>query len=216
MAVIFEDNFDGEVEGTSPPANWINRAATNCEVDDVQSHSGSYSMWLFDATAHGYAAHELVSGLTDERITIWIYFENINKNRQIYTQATLGTLVAAQMMVRLYFRPDGTIQWYDGTYHDSGYTYTTGWHKIEIVQDVPNDQYDVWYDDVKVLKNALMANVGKTVWWQVVINAFASQLWADDIQIGTSGWTGIVAGVDNPAKVAEVSVENIALVQGVA
>lgn len=220
MAIIFSDNFDGEVEGTSPPANWVKdgvSAPTIFEVDDAQSHSPPHSAKLqHTPAAVRYGHHDEVGGFTDDKITFWLYFDNANTVRYLATQATIGNVDTAELMAFIGFRDDGDIEYYNGAWQDTGFDYTTGWHKLEIVLDVGNNDFDAWYDDTKIITNGdyYAGNTGKTSAKSLQIGVSAANLWFDDVQIG-EGWTGKYLGVTNPAKINGDDVSNITKVNGV-
>lgn len=219
MAIVFSDNFDGESEGTSPPANWTEsptKTPLNCEVDDVQAHSSPHSMWIkANSSSYDRVYHDEASGFTDDKITIWLYFDNTTKSRQILTQDTIGDYLSTQVAARIAFETNGDIRYYDGIWNDTGYDYTTGWHKIEIVHDVDADTFDCWYDDVQIINNGGFQNVADSIKNILSIVGDSGNLWVDDVQIGSSGWSGKVLGVSNPAKILGASKDNIVKVDGV-
>lgn len=189
MAILFNDNFDGEGEGTDPPINWTPDTVApldNNEVDDAQSHSAPHSMWLKSKVgANGFIRHVYSSGFTDEKITIWVYFPNTTNQRQIFTQDITGDKDSNAQAALLAFQNDGDIEYYDGAYQDTGYNYTSGFHKIEIIQDFINDVFDCWYDDIKIITDGGFRNVATDA---KALHLFCAsggtEIWIDDVQIG--------------------------------
>jgi hypothetical protein len=216
MTIIFSDNFDGEVEGTSPPVNWTNQTFETCEVDDVHSRSSPHSMYLRDTAGSGYCRHEEAAGLTTERLIIYAYFENTTVTRQLITQATTGVVDSAEILAQLSFDAGGDIRYYDGAWQDTGYNYTTGWHKIEIVHNLGANQFDAWYDDVKIINAGSVRNGGKASWKAMHLFLLATgNWWIDDVQIGeAAGWAGTFLGETNPPKVNGLTKENVSKVNG--
>ncbi len=224
MPILFSDNFDGEAEGTSPPANIVNDAtypANSCEVDDVQAHSSPHSMWVKkNGSGVGWCHRDYGPGFTNEPYVVWYYFENTTQQRHLITNKATGNHVGTNILANVQFQTDADIVYYDGAYQDTGYNYATGWHKFEIIHDCPNDQFDMWYDDVEIITAGNFRNTGssvKSLHFQVDAGTGTCQLWVDDIQVGeaAAGWTGKVIGTSNPAKIIGTTKDTVNKVDGV-
>lgn len=222
MPIQFFDDFDLEVEGTSPPANFVNgggtAAPTNLEVDNVHSFSAPQSMWLNQAGSTDSWCRRNES-FTTKKWSFRVYIPSLGKNYYFASQATGGNQDMNELMAQLVFRSNNNIEYYDGAYHDTGYNYTVGMHIVEIVHDVGNDQFDCWYDGVKILTNAPFRNGGKASVESIRYGVYNSNMWLDNIQIGEEdpGVVGSVIGVikENIGSVIAVIGANVAAVDEV-
>ncbi|MFC1461657.1 hypothetical protein ACFLQR_03985 [Verrucomicrobiota bacterium] len=211
---VYSDNFDGESEGTSPPTNWVKDTATpppNLEIDDVHSHSSPHGMWM-KSSAGNYdkAYHNEASGFTTDKVTEWIYFSATSDFLQLLTQKTAGDYVSTEVLVMVWFDTSGNIQYYDGIWNDTGYDYSAGWHKIEIVHDCPNDQFDMWYDDVQVINNGGFRNSGSIVKSIHIVSYNGKSTWLDDVKIGsyyTNGmWESAIQTMPAGERMAQTTI----------
>lgn len=182
LALPYDENFDGMAEGLSPPTAWINQSMTIMEVDDAQAHSSPHSMKI-NTSIFGWGRHEEAAGWTTERVTLWVYFGQTNKEMRIASQSTTGGYVHSAITSYLWFRADGSIQYFDGAYHDTGYSYSTGWHKIEIDCNFTEDVYDVWYDDIKIITEGDFYNSADSNKQISFAVGQGIDYWVDDISI---------------------------------
>lgn len=222
MAIIYSDNFDGESEGTSPPANWVDDGgfpANNFEVDDAQYYSSPHSAWLKKlGSGTGWCHHDEAAGFDTDRISFRRHFTSTDRQHHIITNKATGDHIATNIAAHIQLRNDGSIWWYDGSYHDTGYTYSTGWHLWEIVHDCASDTFDLWYDSVQIINNGGFRNTAtsiKSLHQQVDATYGTVETWFDDVQIGAAGWEGVFNGVTNPAKINGVDKASILKVNGV-
>jgi uncharacterized repeat protein (TIGR01451 family) len=186
----FVDDFDSEAEGTSPPSNWVTDGGyppTYCEVDDVHSHSGSHSMWLRrESSSVGICRYDIPAGVTDGKFTMWVYFSSTTTRKHIRTLNACGDHSPSNVAALVQLRNDGSIWWYDGSYHSTGYSYTTSWHKFEFVHDCPNNQFDMWFDGTMIIDNGNFCNPAssvKSLHFQVDTTFGNCEMWIDDVSI---------------------------------
>jgi len=192
MPIIYEEDFDELPEGQSPPSGWIKSGLYPpdiCEVDDAQYHSSPHSTKLYDAVSSGYCRREEAGGFTDDRVIKWLYFNNANTARNVLTQATAGDRDNNELLAFIGFRQTGDIMYYVNAWQDTGYNFSVGWHKLEIVHDLGNDCFDAWYDEVKIIAGGAYYTgiTGKTIVKTVHVAVYCSYLWFDDVQIGEGG-----------------------------
>ena len=214
MPTLYEDDFDSEEEGTSPPANFIaspTQVPTNCEVDDAQYHSSPHSMLLANASGWGSCRHEVT--FYAELLTIWLYFAETNKRKQAMTQETTGDQDQYEFMTQVQFDELGNIEYkVDTTWYDSGYNYTTGWHKLEFLHYFAEDKFSMWYDGTLVIDKKGFRNSGSVV-RGIHFRVYQCSLWVDDILV--AGWPSLVGGVEGPKKVAGIETALIDKIGGV-
>jgi hypothetical protein len=220
MAILFQHNFDGESEGDSPPANITPDTIyppRECEVDDVQFNSTPHSMWLQTSGSGSWARREWSAGFTTERYSLWAYIPDTNGTRSIVTNKATGDHVGTNILVHLLLQTDYDIEYYDGAYQDTGYNWSEDtWEHYEIVHDCPNDQFDLWFNDTKIVSAGGFRNTGssvKSIHWQFLTNN--TEWWIDDVQVGTAGWEGKYLGVTNPTEINGVANESVEKVNGV-
>lgn len=223
---MFSDNFDGEVEGTSPPANWPNDSAAPAynEVDDAYCVSSPHSNWI---SANGSPSN-------------WRHnYHDVSYNGtgKISVKCRLGALAKYYMLMRLqdasggygsgklinvfYFDLSNNIKMYDGgTLTDTGYDYTAGSFKLfEIQINWGAETIDAWYDGDLIADDWSFKESGATSVEEIcntVHGAHNSEMWLDDWQVGeASGWSGTYLGIDNPSKINGVAKETVDKVNGV-
>ena len=196
LGTLSSDNFDGDSEGTSPPTGWVNygglRLANN-EVDDTQSSSSPHSQWLKAKTGNHGVTYKALN-FTTEKITYCVYFEDTTSDWRFYTQKTAVGYNGSYMLVYFWCGTDGKIYYYDSSTHDTGYTYSTGWHKFEFVHDFGADTFDAWYDGTKVVTGGGFRNTASS--GVQIANFMAlgadNEVWQDDIKVGgfytTANW----------------------------
>ena len=150
-------------------------------------------MLISDSIDTLHAVHHDVD-FTTEKYSLRVYVPKTNVILYIVTQGATGDWNTASQAVFLVFKDDGKIWYYDGTWVDTGQSYTTGWHLIEIVHDFPNDQFDAWYDGTKIVSAGgfrTSQSSGKNL--QIGCDPQSSgstDWWFDDVQVGES--SGIV------------------------
>lgn len=220
MAVLFSDNLDGEVEGTSPPANWVEDTVKTmgaCEVDDVHANSSPHSIYGLATGATGGYHHDYGSGYDEEYTEAAIYLESSGICYMIL-QSTTGDYDATKRCVNIRFNSNGNIEYYDTAWRDTGYNWTAGqWKVLKILPHCGTDTFDAWYDGVQIVNGGDFEDSGASIKSIQFLISLAGndRFWLDDIQIGVASWTGTINGVTNPAKVNGVSVSDISKINGV-
>jgi len=194
MAILYSENFDGMAEGLSPPTGWIKDTTyvlTDCEVDDVQAHSGAHSMWVLKSTAGvAYCRHPIT--YTSEPLEYWCYFPG-SQRHYMNIQSDNSNYDISKIGVMLYFSKATATTTYNtpGGWVDTGIPLGTGWHKVKIVCDYTAETFDLWYDDVKIIIGGLFYSSQSTA-GSIQFGALASQWWIDNIQVGESIGAGVV------------------------
>lgn len=220
MAVLFSDNLDGESEGTSPPANWVEdtvKTLLNLEVDDAHANSLPHSIYALTDTATGGYHHDYGAGYDEEYTKMAIYLES-GGEAYFVLQSTTGDYVSNKRCVNMRFNSNGDIEYYDGSWKDTGYNWTAGAFKVlKILPHCGTDTFDAWYDGVQIVNGGDFEDAGASIKSiQVLITTDGNnRLWVDDIQIGEeAGWTGKINGITNPAKVDGIAVADIEKING--
>jgi|GEM_PF-4544471 len=195
---LFEDTFDTEAGGTSPPINWVPGSIyppLNCEVDNVHSYSSPNSMWLRSPSGDAGTCYHDVSFTTEPFVSM-LYFDSSNQRRSIVTQSVPGDLQTGgpNYLIYLQFRDTGNIHWFDGVWQDSGYSYSSGWHKVTLIHDFNNDTFDCYYDGALVIDNGAFLRTGRTSvegvhYWNYGPSSNPCNWWIDDVRIGNAGGT---------------------------
>lgn len=196
----YSNDFDGEVEGTSPPASFIldtEKVIQACEVDNVRSHSGPNSLWLQRTGGFadwGYA--RFLQTFTDENFTVCLYLDNAADYRMVRLEDDTDNAEVGAIVSVIYLDSTSNIMYYDGaSLVDSGYNYAGGWHKFEILNNFTTKTYKIYYDGVKVTGasdpdfNKATATAVRAVHFGCSNGAGTSNLWVDDIMIGEGSTT---------------------------
>ena len=132
-------NFDGEVEGTSPPADFINQETTHpmieLEVDDVQSHSSPHSCKMLNSASTGRRCRVAVSFDSSDSVEFWVYVDTPFGPSVYYLfalQATTGDWNGSEQILTLFYNNDGNIYYYkDAAWNDTGIAWTANaWKKF--------------------------------------------------------------------------------------
>ncbi|MBW1858002.1 MAG: hypothetical protein ACTSSE_08515 [Candidatus Thorarchaeota archaeon] len=217
MPILFESNFNGEGEGTSPPVKFLNSVASPMdifEVDDAHYHSSPHGAKMVGTNKYCHSTYSFTA--TTERFSTWLYFDTTNNSRALYTQRTPGDFDPTKWLIYINFDASANIQYYSGGWHDTGTNYSTGWHHIEIVHDFGSDVYDMWYDDSKIISGGGFYAAGVADSFKSFgHNVGTGNLWMDDVQIGeASGWDGNYNGFENPNQLNDYSRINTREVNG--
>ena len=193
---VFADNFDSEAEGTSPPVNWVadfTYPPDTLEVDDIQYKTSPHSMLMVEDADSLNVVHHNVD-FTSEPYEFYIYIEKTTAIVYITTQSTAGNYDSTKHAALISFRNTGDIMYYDGAWQDTGYDYTTGWHKLKIIHDFPNDQFDAWYDGTQIIDNGGFRNTAASgASLQLGFDpetTGTTNIWFDDIKLGDYYTTG--------------------------
>ena len=220
MAILFADDFDGEAEGTSPPANWTvdtSQPPSVNEVDDAQYVSAPHSMKM---NGVGGVYRNFASGFSTDKISMRKYFTQTTvASEWLSTQSTEGESTSGNIAIYMSFSTNGNIFYHDGSWVDTGYNYSTGWHLLEYVHDLASNTFDAWYDGTKIITAGgyFGGHTGLASIKQVEIYVNIADIWVDDVQIGeaTGSWSDTINGVSTPANVNGVAAANINNVNGV-
>ena len=189
MGVEFSDDFDDEVEGTTPPVNFVFDGAVpldNLEVDDAHFHSSPHGMYCNKTAAAWASGHHDISYSSGEKIGVWTYFENTNTHRAIQLQSTAGNYNAATIVGSMHFRNDTTIRAFDGAvFTDTGFNYVSGSQKkCEWQFDFGANTWDAWYDGDLIINDwgFRVGAVGSIE--SIQFACYAARFWVDDVVFG--------------------------------
>jgi len=184
--IIFEDDFDLEVEGTSPPANIINQNLDVCEVDDAQARSLPHSCLLARTVADGYC--RIPVSFTDDLVVIWTYVSFQAGHKAIELQKTNAVRSGADEVLTLrYNRANTNIEYYVAGWIDTGYNVLfSSWKELKIKCDFIGKTLDIWYDGNLIVDDgAFRDNTATSVESiQLGVNGATGEFWIDDIQVG--------------------------------
>lgn len=228
----FEDDFDGEVNGT-PPDNWDKDGAAapgTLDISNADCVSNPNSCrCITQAGTNGYY-HNKTGKFTvsdDRPLSLALKFIGSTSWRQLMTQAVEGNVSGGDLTVSLYFDTVGgsvigsmAIGLYNGSaYVDSGEIWAANtWFTIKIEHDFGNDEFDAWYNDTNLFTNGdFRTSQSQVKTLQILCQKGVFTSYMDDVQVGeTTGWTGNIIGTTDPTKVNPVAVANISEINGVA
>lgn len=183
-AVVYEDDFDGESDGDSPPINWVNQNLDVLEVDDDGFEKSAPNSMKVEANSGGVYWGHTDQAINEANITYWVYFNNLGRYYYVAGQETTGNLDNTKVGGMVCFRAND-IKWNDGAWQDTGVDYTVGWHEIWMIHDLAADTFDFWYDSTLLVDDGGFKD-GNT------LSAIAS------LQVGASSAGGVATSwMDN-------------------
>jgi len=194
-ATVFWDDFDGESDGDSPPANWTKQTATDCnikEVDNANSFSPSNSFLMSNGASTTNGRIYCADFGDDQYAEEWEVMVYVDDAARYYypliTYSSDGTGA-----LNIYFRNDNSIRAYnDGVFTDTGYNYVTdAWYKIRVKADWTGDSFDAWYNDTQIIDD-----------WGIYDNSDGFDRICVGINTATTAWYDNV-NVTNSTPVAE-------------
>ncbi len=194
--IFFSDNFDSEVEGTSPPINWVPDTQSNyiplaCEVDDQRSKSGPHSMYLLSPSVwFGFCHHDIPGGFTDEPYYFSVYPTSTTIFGYLLTQNSVGNFDDSQTAAYIGFRDDGFIKYYAGSWINTGVSYVANsWNDMIIIHDFNNNTFDCWHNGVLIIDDGGFRSPSsdiKSLQFGISSVGNPDYMWIDDIQIGNN------------------------------
>lgn len=206
MSNDIEINFDLEVEGTSPAADFTDDVGfppTASEVDDAHYASSPHGMLLTNGIGvFGASRVQMGSASTKTYLRVRMYISSTSVYNTIILQKTTGVYVPANTIIHFAGYTDGTIRYYDGAWKTTGQAYTTGWHTFEVEIDYGAETYDIYYDGSLVKADTPFRSSGSSAWsLHLLRGVVTGNNWYDDIILGDPGWYGNFNGSTNPARV---------------
>lgn len=148
---IFYETFELDADGTQPPTGWAvdtTYTPTIYDVDNTQANSGSQSVYIYDGSALGFIHYDLASAITHDYFSIWVRTGATTNYVYINSQAETGNYGTGNNAWHLGFQNDGKLKYFDGSWKDTGATYSANtWHHIELKNvDFTAHTYDIWFD----------------------------------------------------------------------
>jgi hypothetical protein len=218
---IYQDTYDGEAEGTSPPLNWIpdnspHFIPLSCEVDDTHSNSGQHSMFLESPSAwYGFCHHDIPGGFTEEPYCFSVYPTTSSTSVFLNTQNTVGNFDSAAIAARVAMWTSGIVMYYDGGWIPTGYSYVVNsWNNFKIVHDCNNNTYDCWLNGALIIDDGPFFNPStsiRSLHFGANSEGTPDYVWIDDVKIGNStevNWLSVIPdnGMITPTNNATHSV----------
>jgi uncharacterized membrane protein len=202
------------------------------EIDDARARTNSNtprSIYLMGpSSSDGHCHHDLSSPyITSDEVPLefWCYLLSTSQiGVSLATHATTGDWNTNEVLNFISFRGGGDIAYYySGSWVDTGFDWTIGWHRVRMFHNFTLDSYYFYYDNTRIPasgylnpKNSGLTSIRSI---QLVLPGTGTKAWWDDIKIGdyynSGNWQSAVQNIPSGSQLKDTTITFSGLSSGI-